>query len=145
MNKLTHKHYLHLMLDSHISADFISGWLLANHDHSAHWDSLPMLGRGYQIKIVKELFGDLRYDGQEWPAVCTNCRKTLGTIEGGELRDVCAACRPNNRLTDSFRAASRLRSIFKEAGIESIAPICMHLAETPINPTFDTRPPGWGK
>lgn len=145
MTKLTPKQYLSIMLDSHISADFISGWLMASTDHSAHWNSLPMLGRGYQIKIVKELFGNLKANGEPWPAVCTNCRKHLGVIEGGELRDTCATCRPRNSLTDSFRAAARLQSIFKEAGIKTIAPICIHLAETPVNPTFDTRPPSWEK
>lgn len=138
MKELTHKHYLTLMLDSVISADFVSGWLFGPSDSQAHWQSLPMLGRGYQIKIVRAMYGDLQYDGELWPAVCMNCRKHLGEVEGGQLRDSCAAC-VGTTVTDSWRAASRLVSIFKEANIKSIAPICMHLIETPIDPSRQAR------
>lgn len=132
MSKLTQKQFLTLMLDTDLSGEVVSGWLLAGKDHGAGWNSLPMLGKKYQVEVAKHLFGHLERDDELWPAVCKNCRKHVGEVENGLLRDHCKHCRSDNTiLTDGYRAATRLESVFKDAGIKTIAPIVMHLIENP--------------
>ena len=120
------KDFLTILLDTPMSNKTLSHFLLSNY--------APTQDASLSLELsAKKYWGHLARDwSAEWPVVCKNCRTVQGWVTSELLVDQCGNCQASDRITEASKAVDRLLLIFRDAGIKSIAPILMHLAENPL-------------
>lgn len=65
------------------------------------------------------------FSTRQLPAVCYNCRRAIGALEGGLLRPLCAACRPGD-LYYYQRVAAVNQMVGDGWGTDSLASLILN-------------------
>ena len=131
---MTPKQLLTIFLDTPFTNPELLSYIAFNNDADFNPHRVAyMVGSGVQ-RLIRDNWGHLPapLEGTTNPVVCKNCRKVVGQADAEVLIDNCRSCGGRGKVTETRKSVDRLLVHWNRSGIESILPIIMHLAETPL-------------
>lgn len=131
---MTPKELLTIFLDTPITNPTLLSYIVFGNDvNFDRYRVVCMVDSGME-RLISDNWGHLPapIDGTTNPVVCKNCRKVVGQADAEILIDNCRSCVGRGKVTETRKSVDRLLVHWNRAGIESILPIIMHLAETPL-------------